>query len=320
MFEPGASKRRPDKVMSLSEAVRTYVADGSTVVFGGMGGEQCVAHAHEIIRQGIKDLVLIGDSPADAADLLVGAGCVRRMEIAYCAYAIAGLAPNFRRAVEMGIPHKVEVEDYSNFTIGLRLLAGAMNVPFMPTRSLVGSDLPNHNDRIRFVDSPYSSEQVCVVPAANPDVALIHVSQADQRGNAQVFGFTSNAENAARAARHVIITCERLVTTTEVRRWPNLTVIPEYVVDAVVEVPYASHPWNFPYLYAYDIPFHLQQMSAFRTRDGFLKWLDEWVYSTGSWDGYLDKVGRERLHRLRSIERKFTGIPWASGGEGGQYR
>lgn len=122
-----------------------------------------------------------------------------------------------------------------------------------------------------------------------------------------MFGFSSNAENAARAATRTIVTCEELVSTEEIRRHPNLTIIPGYAVDAVVEVPYASHPWNFPYYYAYDIPFHMEQMQAFRSREGFEKWLEVWCFQAGSWEGCLQRVGYDRLKRLHRIERRFTG-------------
>jgi len=104
------------------------------------------------------------------------------------------------------------------------------------------------------------------------------------------------------------VTCEKIVDTDVIRQTPNMTVIPEYTVDAVVELPYACHPWNFPYEYAYDLPFHSQQMNAFKTREGFLAWLDEWCLSTGSWEGYLKKVGYDRLFKLSQIEHRFNSI------------
>lgn len=299
-------KKKTDKRISLTEAVKTFVHDGNSIVFSGMGGAQCVAHTYEIIRQGIKDLTLIGDSPCECGDMLIGAGLVKKAEIAWCSYAVAGLGYNFRRAIEDDIPQPLELEEYSNYTIGLRLLAGAINVPFMPTKSLLGSDLPVYNKNIKEMQDPYTGEKVAIIPAVNPDVALVHVSRADKRGNAQSFGFSSNAENMARAAKHTIITCEEIVPTEEIKRHPNLTIIPEYAVDAVVELPYACHPWNFPYAYAYDITFHTKQLKAFNTREGFLNWLDEWCFAPGSWEGYLEKVGYGRLEKLRRIERRFT--------------
>ena len=300
------NKKKSDKRMSLQDAISLFVHNGDSIVFSGMGGAQCVAHAYEIIRQGIRDLTLIGDSPCEAGDMLMGAGLIKRAEIAWCGYAVAGLGYNFRRIVENKIPHEMELMEYSNFGVGLRLLAGSMDVPFLPTRSLLGSDLIKHNPQIKEMRDPYMGDKVALVPAANPDISLVHCTKSDRFGNAQILGFSANAENAARAAIHTIVTCERIVDSEEIQRLPNLTCIPGYAVDAVVELPFACHPWNFPYEYAYDIPFHSRQMTAFKTRDGFLAWLDEWCYQTGSWDGYLDKVSRGRLQRLAEIERKFN--------------
>jgi len=296
--------------MQLGEAIQEFVKDGCTVTFSGMGGGQCVAHTYEVIRQGIKDLTLIGDSPCESGDMLIGAGAVRRAELAWCSYAVAGLGYNYRRAIEEKIPHPIELEEYSNYSIGMRFLAGSMNLPFMPVRSLLGSDLPKYNKNIKVIDDPYSGEKIALVPAACPDVSIVHVSRADQSGNAQMIGFSSNAENLARAAKHTIVTCEEIVGADEIRSHPNLTIIPEYAVDAVVEVPFASHPWNMPYAYAYDLPFHTVQLAAFKTREGFLDWLDEYCFEAGSWEGYLRKVGYERLHTLQRLESRFTRAPY----------
>lgn len=301
-------KKQSDKRMSLDTAVSTFVKAGHTVAFSGMGGAQCVAHAYEIVRQKIGQLTLIGDSPCETGDMLMGAGLIKRAEIAWCAYAVAGLGSNFRRIVEQKVPCEMELVEYSNFGIGTRFLAGAMNLPFLPIRSFLGSDIMRYNPDIREMEDPYTGEKVALVPAANPDVALVHCSRADKRGNAQTFGFTANMENAARAAKHTIVTCEKIVDSDVIRSAPNNTNIPGYAVDAVVEVPYACHPWNFPYEYAYDIPFHSAQMRAFKTREGFLEWLEEWCYAPGSWEGYLRKVGYDRLFKLAQVERRFNSI------------
>lgn len=299
------SKKRTDKVTTLPEAVKEYVYDGASIAFSGMGGQQCVAHTYELIRQGFKDLTLYGDSPCECGDMLIGAGVVKQIEVAWCSYAIAGLAYNYRRCVEEGIPNKIVVKEYSNYTMGLRFLAGAMNVPFMPTKSLLGSDIPKFNQDIIITEDPFKKEKIALVPAAVPDVALIHVSRADKHGNCQNLGFTSNAENIGRAAKKTIVTCEELVDNEEIRQKANLTFLPQYCVDAVIELPYASHPWNFPFAYAYDITFHAKQMEAFRSRDGFEKWLEEWCFNLKDWDEYLSKVGWDRLYKLKQTERTF---------------
>ncbi|MDO4314150.1 MAG: CoA transferase [Oscillospiraceae bacterium] len=304
-METNTYRKKQDKRMPLSEAVGTFVKPGVSVAFGGMGGTQCVAHAYEIARQRIGDLTLLCESPAEPADLLIGMGLVRRAEVAWIAYAVAGLSYNYRRCVENKVPRRIELEEYSNYGMSLRFLAGAMGVPFMPTKSFLGSDFLTYNRQLKTMDDPYTGERVVLVPAARPDVALIHCSRADRSGNGQYFGISASAENIARAARHTILTCEKLVDEDLIRRTPNLTLIPGYTVDAVCEVPFACHPWNMAYEYAYDLPFHTEQVKAFRTREGFLAWMDDYCDAAGSWEGYLRRVGYERLMKLRQAEQRF---------------
>jgi glutaconate CoA-transferase subunit A len=153
--------------------------------------------------------------------------------------------------------------------MGLRFLAGAMGLPFMTTKSLIGSSIEKYNDMIKVIEDPYEGQRVAVVPAATPDVAIVHVNRADMRGNAQYLGFSSNAENIARAAKRTIITCEEIISTDKIKENPTFTTVPQYVVDAVVEVPYCSHPWNMAYAYAYDIPFHMEMMAQIETEEAF---------------------------------------------------
>jgi glutaconate CoA-transferase subunit A len=302
------SKASANKEMSLDEAIRKYITDGSIICFGGFIGRDCLAAVHEIIRQGRKELVVIDDSKTDAMDLLVGAGCVKRWEGAYLGYGAIGLAPNIRRAVEQGIPQPVEIEDWSNAAVSMRYLAGALNLPFMAIRSMLGSDILRYNKRIIAIDDPFEGKPVALVPAAKPDVAIIHVQRADVMGNAQVWGFTGNDENKVRAAKHTIITCEEIVSSEEIRRNANLTIIPFYCVDAVVQVPYGCHPQSCYGYYAYDVLFCGEYHQASSTRDGFLQWLDTYVYGCKDhWD-YCAKVGWHRLRKLTYLERQFNCI------------
>lgn len=299
------TKKSLDKRMSLKEAISKYVFDGSSIAFSGMGGQQVVAPTYEIVRQGQKNLTLFGDSPCECGDYLVGTGQIRRIEVAWLAFAVAGVSPNYRRAVENGIPHEIEVFEFSNYTMGLRFLAGAMGLPYMVTKSLMGSSIEKYNDLIKVTEDPYKGEKVAWVPAATPDVAIIHVNRADILGNAQNLSFSSNAENIARAAKRTIVTCEEIVPTDEIRRTPTFTIIPQYVVDAVVELPYCCHPWNMPFGYAYDLPFHMEMMAQIDTADGFKKWMDEWAFGCKDHNAYCEKVGWERLKKLTQIEKKF---------------
>ncbi|WP_231702802.1 CoA transferase subunit A [Desulfocucumis palustris] len=297
-----------NKRMTLREAVSAYIKDGASITFGGFIGRDCVAAVHEIIRQGIKDLTVIDDSKTDIMDLLVGAGCVRRWEGAYLGYGAIGLANNVRRAVEQGIPATLEVEDWSNAGISMRFLAGGLNLPFMATRSMLGTDIIKYNERIKVVDDPYGGSQVALVPAARPEVAVIHVQRADVLGNAQVWGFTGNDENKARAARHTIITCEEIVPTEQIRRQGNMTLIPFYCVDAVVQVPYGCYPQSCYGFYSYDVMFCGDYHEMSKTREGFLKWLDEYVHGCRDHNEYCAKVGWERLQALSHLEKQFNRI------------
>lgn len=294
--------------MSLKDAVSKYAVDGSTICFGGFIGRDCVAVVHEIIRQGIKGLTVIDDSKTDIMDLLVGAGCIKRWEGAYLGYGAIGLAPNIRRAVEKGVPQPIEVEDWSNAAISMRYLAGALNIPFMATRSMLGSDILKYNKRIKVINDPYEGKPLALVPAVRPDVAFIHVQRADAMGNAQVWGFTGNDENKVRAAKHTVITCEEIVSPEEIRRNGNLTIIPFYCVDAVVQVPYGCHPQSCYGYYAYDVLFCGEYHKTSSTREGFLKWLDTYVFGCEDHNAYCNKVGWSRLQKLTYLERQFNRI------------
>lgn len=300
--------REANKLMSLEEAISTYIKDGTSLTFGGFIGRDCLAAVHQIIRQNIKDLLVIDDSKTDVMDLLVGAGCVRRWEGAYLGYGALGLANNIRRAVEQGIPQPLELEEWSNAAVSMRFLAGGLNLPFMATRSMLGSDILKYNSRIKVMDDPYGGPPVALVPAARPDVAIIHVQRADAMGNAQVWGFTGNDENKARAAKHTIITCEEIVPTEQIRRQGNLTLIPFYCVDAVVHVPYGCYPQSCYGLYAYDVLFCGEYHQASKTREGFLKWLEHFVLSSKNHAEYCEKVGWDRLQSLTHLEKQFNRI------------
>lgn len=302
-------KSSKDKQMSIHDAVKTYLPNGSSVAFGGLGARDPFAIAFEIIRQGIKDLTMITASGMDIANILIGAGCIKKVEGAYVWIGSVGSGLNYRRAVEKGIPVKLEVEEYSNYASSLRFLAGSMNIPFMACRSMLGSDIPKNNEKIKLIDDPYTGQPVALVPAANPDVAFIHVQKADLAGNGQLWGILMNDPTIARAAKKVVLTCEEIVSTREIRKMSNLTAIPSYCVDAVVEVPFCSHPmWTAGYYWC-DLPFRRNFMLYNKTQETFDQWIKEWVIDTGSWDGYLAKLGEDRLAKLVRMEHDNYTIP-----------
>ncbi|MFH0748776.1 MAG: CoA-transferase [Candidatus Bathyarchaeota archaeon] len=299
-----------NKRLGLNEAIEKFVEDGNSITFGGFCGRVSMAAALEIVRQKKKNLTLIDDSKNDETDILIGAGCIKRWEGAYLSHGVPGLSRNFRRSIEHEVPFRIEVEEGSNYAMSLRFLAGALNVPFLPTKSLLGSDIPKYNPKIKIIKDPYEGKPLALVPAAHPDLAIIHVQRADALGNAQILGFLANDENKARAAKHTIITCEKIVPTDEIRKIPNLTTIPFYCVDAVVEVPYGSYWWSLTGYYTYDIMFSKDFVKENGTREGFLAWLDKWVYSCEDHKEFLEKVGLDRIRRVTEIEHMCNKVPW----------
>lgn len=298
-----------NKVTTLPEAVRGLVRDGDTVSFGGILSREPVACTYELIRQNKKDLTVIVDSRDESVEHLLGAGLIKKLESAYVWVGVIGSGLHFRRAVEKGIPRHVEVEDYSNLAIGMRFLAGALGVPYMPLRSMMGSDIPRYNPRVIITEDPYNGEKVALVPAARPDVAFIHVQKADKMGNCQIWGMLGNDINIARAAKKVIVTCEELVPTSEIRKIPNMTQIPFYCVEAVVELPFGSHPLGVAGCYWIDTPFRKEWLAASKTHEGFRAWMEEWVLGWDTFEDYLRKLGSDRLAKLRKMEQDNFRIP-----------
>jgi glutaconate CoA-transferase subunit A len=311
-------KANSDKVVSLDAAVRDFVRDGAHVSLGGFTVNRApMACAYEIIRQSITGLHVYMHSGGQALDVLIGAGCVRAVEIAYGANGrFAPTCVRFRKAVERG---KLLIEDYTNYQMTLRFQAGAMGVPFLPVRSGMGTDivrrwgfdaemrrrdarLPNH--KLLMLDDPFAEddpEQVVLVPAINPDVTVIHAQQADTQGTVRIAGLTFADVEQARAARHVIVTCEELVEPEVLRAEPGRNHVPFFAVDAVVHVPYGAHPTACYGFYDYDAR-HLNAYRVLAADDAqFAAYLDEYVYGVDGQAEYLERIGARALERIRSV-------------------
>jgi glutaconate CoA-transferase subunit A len=297
--------------MDLQEAIKKFVEPGCSVTFGGSNGRHPMAAAYEIARQKIGNLTIIMENSLTGEDLLTGLGLVKKIETSWVGISGIDMAYNIRRAIEKGVPRPIELEDYSNFTGSLRFLAGAMGISFIPTKSLLGSDIPRYNPKIKIIDDPYTGEPIALVPAANPDVAIIPVQRADKKGNAQIFGHLGIDDLKARAAEKVIILCEEIVATSEIRKLQNATIIPSYLVNAVVKVPYCCHPWDMYGYYYYDLPFYRDYGNAARSYDNFLKWVNEYVYSCSDHFEYCEKVGWKRLFKLSEMGKRISRLPIA---------
>lgn len=291
-----------DKRMSVSEAVQRFVHDGDFLALGGFGHIRTpMALVYEIIRQRRKDLVIAGKTAVHDIDILIGGGCVSKVEVAYAfGHELRGLSPNGRRAVESG---QVQViAELSNATYQWRFLAGMMGIPFIPVRNLAGTDTFEHSSAIKITD-PWSGKPIVLIPAAVPDVTLMHVPRCDRFGNCQIDGIPVEDIELARASRRLIVTTEQIVEDQVIRSEPHRTDIPFYVVDAVCEVPFGAHPTQMPYLYFFDEPHIREWLTLSKTAEGTQQYLDKYVFGVPDYAAYLDLIGAETLEHLRSLEQ-----------------
>jgi acyl CoA:acetate/3-ketoacid CoA transferase alpha subunit len=349
---PTAARTAP-KVMTAAEAVARFLRPGSVLGMGGQNIGRCPqALTFEIIRQRIGGLTVVGCNLSIGMDQLVGAGLVRRTESGSGNLERFGVTFCWRRAIEDGT---LEHEDYSHLAMVSRFLAGEMGVPFMPTRSLLGSDMLTaaparalrgwrpataqragtaaprpaagaSGDGLRsavaaadggdrpgkavVVEDPWAPGQpVVLVPALQPDVSIVHVQRADPLGNIVIEGFATHEPEMLRASRSVIVSCEELVSTDEIRAAPERTTVPFVFVDAVVVQPFGAYPTSVYGYYDYDAAEVARYQEAARAGpDAVAAYLHETVWSCASFDDYLAKAaGQERLAALRAAMRDVLG-------------
>lgn len=295
------------KLTSMSEAIARYVPDGASVAIG-LALEALIPHAaaHEIIRQRRQNLTLIGPISNILFDQLIGAGCVEKVQAAWVGNVSEGLAHCYRRATEKSIPRPLVTESHSNFTIGLALFAAATGSPYIPTRSLLGSDIPRHNPVLRVETSPLDGSPVLLVPAIRPDVAIIHVQRSDEEGNAHLWGNSGVSQEAMMAARDVIIVAEEIVARPVIISDPNRVLGPYFKVRAVVHEPWGAHPAAAQGYYNRDHAFYHEYHTATRTLEGYQGWLAEWVLGVADRAAYLAKLEVERRQGLGIKEHRYA--------------
>jgi glutaconate CoA-transferase, subunit A len=290
------------KLLPLSEAVTKFVDDGDTVYAAGFTHLIPFAAGHEIIRQKKRNLVLARATPDLIYDQMVAAGCAGKVIFSYMGNPGVGSLRIIRSSIEHG---KLEWEEYSHFGMITRLQAGASGLPFLPMNQTAASDLEKVNSKIKRVVDPYGGKDVVVVPALNPDVAIVHVQRADANGNAHLWGIIGEQKEAAFAAKKVILTAEEIVDEEVIRSDPNRTLIPEIVVDAVCLVPFACHPSYAQGFYDRDNEFYLQWDKISESPDSIRNWLDEWVYGVEDRNAYWQKLGDDTHGRL-TIKPRYS--------------
>ncbi len=311
-------KTQPNKVCTMAEAVDRFVPDGAHISIGGFTvTRNPMAGVYEIIRQRRKNLHLYVHSNGQGADELIGGGCVSAIELAYGGNGkFAATCIRFRRAAEQGA---IAIEDYSNYQMSLRFLAGAMGVPFLPTRSGLGTDLVEKqgfspwmrqqdpklpDQKLIVTDNPFGQwkdvRRLVLVPAITPDITLLHVQQADSQGTARIQGLSFADIEQARASRHVIVSCEELVDKQALRAAPHQNSLSFLHVDAVVHAPFGAYPTACYRYYDYD-PAYLKMYAAqARDETRYQRYLDEYIFGISDHDALLEKVGKARLDGLQA--------------------
>jgi glutaconate CoA-transferase subunit A len=296
-----------DKLTTVADAVARLVHDGDYLAIGGFGCDRLpIAVAHEIVRQNKQNLGFSGHTATHdfqilSAGNLTGRGqLLARVDIAYVVGLEArGLSPQARRVMESG---EIECTEWSNYALALRYQAAAMGVPFLPARSMLGTDTYRHS-AAKEIRCPFTQERLVALPALAPDVAAIHVHEADRFGNCRIRGTSVADLDLARAARRLIITCERLIPNDEIRRDPTLTAIPFFCVDAVCDVPFGSYPGNMPYEYFSDEAHLRLWLDVERDPARYRAFLDEYLFGVKDFSEYLQKCGGlPRLQELRHHE------------------
>jgi glutaconate CoA-transferase, subunit A len=296
-----------EKVATLSEAV-ALVPDNSHVAIGGCHYSRTpMAIVWEMIRQGKKGLIISKSITATEGDLLLVAGATRHIITSWFSPGVTwGVSRIMRHYVQSG---EATYEEWSHMSLGLRYRAGAMGVPFLPSRSMLGSDVYKRLKDIKEMPCPFTGEKLALIPALNPDVAIIHVQRADPYGNAQIRGLPFMDKDIALAADRVILSAEQIIDNSEIRKAPDQTAIPFFCVDAVVEAPYGCLPHECYGAYEPDF----RHMDAYvklmmeRSVDGVKEYLDRYVYQPKTFDDFLNLFSVKDIIKATTGARKGHG-------------
>lgn len=287
-----------DKQMTEKEAVSKFIRDGDYIGTELYGTVRCPQSLmNEVIRQGKKDLRVAGQGVYEL-DLLLGAGLVKALDHTYIGMEVYGISNCLRREVESG--RVEECVEWSNAAIAWRFKAAAMGVPFIPTRSMLGTDTLEYS-AAKVVEDPFGGEPIALLPALILDVGLIHVHRADKHGNAQIDGISGFAFELARASKRLLISTEEIISTDEIRRQPDKTIIPYYLVDAVIHAPFGSHPGEMCYEYERDEDHIKAWVEASRSPETTQAYLQKYIYDLKDHQAYLDLIGEERLQALKDL-------------------
>jgi glutaconate CoA-transferase subunit A len=290
-----------DKRITLKEAVK-LVPDGAHLFWGGFGFQRPpMAFAHELVRQNKRGLTIYTCGSEMDIDILSGAMVVSKFELAFFAIEGIGLAPNIQRRIREGT---IQIEDYSNLAMALRFLGGALGVPFMPLKSMVGTDVLARSrfraKKAQVTNCPFTGEKVVLVPSVRPDFSIVHASRVDIEGNVQIDGIKGEDIEGARAGRKLIVLAEEIIDTELIRSQPDQTVIPNIYVTHVVECPWGSFPMMVYNYYDYDMEHVRMYYERCKTEEGWQKYCAEYITGLTNHMDFLNKIGLEHLMKFQA--------------------
>ena len=294
---------RTSKIASLQEAA-AIVKDGQRLALGGFAiYQRPMAFVRELVRQGRRDLTIVGVVNAIEADLLIGAGCVSRIETSYVGLEKFGLARNFRRAAEAG---SLDTVDYPELIAWDRFRASQEGLPFWPCTFLGGSGIVEYNTDIVPFDCPVTGAKLWAVPPATPDVVVVHAVMGDEYGNVAFHNRKMLPQSVdithTRSCDTIIVTVEKIVSGKEMRRRPDLVEIPSFRTTHIVEAPFGAHPTSLLGVYDCDDEAFADYSTASASAETFEAYLQSTVHANGGHAAYLEALGVERLLALRNVE------------------
>lgn len=306
------------KIMTMKDAINKFVHDGQFLYIGGYICRPPYSAIHEILRQGIKGLTITRSNAGPEFDMMIGAGAVSRFISTFLSLGISGLGMCYRRSIEKAIPHRIELEEYTNLSLPMMLMAGAMGIPFIPVKDMAGSDLLNvktfmGENKYKIIDSPFDGSPIILVPALRPEVSIIHVQQADENGNAQIWGIGGDCKYGANAGEKVIISCERIVSRETIGKDPSRTIVPSFKVVAVVEEPFGAHPGYTPGFYDQDFAFDALYAKSSKSPDAFQNFLQEWIFDLEDRKQYIQHyIEKYGYLQFKQLEAGFDYSPQVS--------
>jgi len=294
------------KLLTLDDTIRRYVPDGALIFIGGFGHCVPFAAGHELIRQGRKRLTLCRTGTDILFDQLIAAGCVAKVIFGYLGNPGVGISHSFRRAVDAG---SIEVEEWTNFTLLLRLHAARLGVPFLPSRALLAGDVPKASADARKITCPFTGESLSAIPALSPEVALIHAQRADEDGNVQLWGIDGDTREGALASRVVVATVEEIVSREVIRATPERTIVPAHRTVAVCKVPGGAHPSYVQGYYTRDDEHFILYDRISRNVNELAAYLDRHVRHVAGREAYLNSLDPGVLERIGLAGRVGATVP-----------